>query len=1495
MREDETQTGAEEVFDDNMAAEDEEFFFASLPSQDGAYTTPFHLLHASSPPTRARKGGPVGSPTNKGLGLNSPSLDPVALAEKRRRMHLLTNDLSASQAKQKEVGPDEEANPSGWVVKATTDNFNVQEKKIVLNRQLQQIKQHVRLLTKSKNEVIASKCPVPMTTAIARAVEEVGYLDDENELTHDFKLHSAPSHNLLTTDLRRKTWLYKMKTAVQCRLRLMTIVKNALQYIAMHEMEPSEPIFGRSSDRPAKGIPKNVEIKAGLDEIVGPAFDYDYASIDRMGHPGVVGFTTMTKASLQPLRVKRWHAKQLKREEEEHLRVVMEAAEDEYSAQNESLEHELKLNGEYEEHMSQAVKDGRNLDSKLQLNEEQLIVLRRQRDESEFEVTRVARQQLRVVILVWRAFTCAARPEAHPDATTHPHVKQMIGSQELPGYLREEPERPQCKRNLAAMAQEAQKLGGIGGEEIDAVQPWLGSCFPPPSFEGDAEGKGESLCEGLELEHVYGYRGSDCRSNTFQLRTGEAVYHAGSFGIVHDLVQGPNQHRQIWFKNWHKGKITCAAMHPDGSTVATAESAGAAHDYPLIYVWRMVSGEANLVRALNDPINKKVGMLEGVVSCLAFTKGGRYLVAIGDVWPRQSLTIYEWDTDQCGALIKHDLGRQKALSLAVNPYIDSIVVTGDRFLSVMYSPNDRKHQYRQVVRQLHWDLIRAEEQCQANVVHEDMKGGSDEGAFPNRLRDQFLFQTDKASGKVQKSYKRDILGVVPEQDEAGRDIWPVSDVGFVRLSRFIRECAISARRELDSKYPVSAIAECKCGLKSCEQLLELIEEGLVREQDTLVVDSIGPRGLVMNLQYHLESLLLESMEAMRGHQAIFERTYDIDHTLEEMFKEMRKLFALLLDGSMPLLDDLYRRTETGFNELVAEDKGRRLCVEPCYYYNRLGAGYWKINQNSPVMHTPKFQAVFCTVFTGPYTFVTGTEDGSLFFWDGSEFVGSTPLHDDAIIDMSIDMSGFESNGYFHLITAGYDGTIRLSKCERFEQGLRNQFYSGIVLHRMHKVVLPPGISCTQPCPAVSISNVIGLDKFSGLPCIDWIDKPAGHARFSMHTGVQFVKDQVPTSKHPFIVGTSDNSLFYINFGSFHATESAPYDIESDGHSSMCLPLLHSGGGVTCVSAHPRQASIMFSGGDDGVARLWDIVKRELKMSYAIKDNTINCSDFSLAGESIAVGLSKGGFLVFDSATLLPKTQLVFEFEVLMLPHQPNDLFKCSTSSGPVSLSEKEMTKKLDHLTTKRDYLERKSKGKQNIPAELVAEWEGWCAEIQVMENRVVKTQKSFFKGSYFVPEHPSTLSRRRLQIEELTMQRVINGGLTKPQQEDLIQATIREQRQKRLLISEIQCHIPLGAVSMTLTSPFLTRPTGRVTVQKFDEAVRHSKRSTLVVKYSPDCRFLAVAGIEKLVYIHQVLFGCFFLSSLYFYPVHQFYKHTVFVNCSGDWLHTWRGLAWKKM
>jgi WD40 repeat protein len=231
------------------------------------------------------------------------------------------------------------------------------------------------------------------------------------------------------------------------------------------------------------------------------------------------------------------------------------------------------------------------------------------------------------------------------------------------------------------------------------------------------------------------------------------------------------------------------------------------------------------------------------------------------------------------------------------------------------------------------------------------------------------------------------------------------------------------------------------------------------------------------------------------------------------------------------------------------------------------------------MHTPRLQAVFCLGFTGLYTFITGTEDGSLYFWDGSELVGAVPVHEDAIIDMAVDLNGFESKGSFHVVTAGYDGTVRLSRCQRFEQGLRNQFYSGIVLQQLQTVVLPLSISTRQPSPAVSISNIIGIDKFSGLPCVDWVDKPAGYARFTMSKGVEFSAESIATSKQSFLIGTADNCLFHVCF------EDRESQATSSGPDPACFPVVqaHAGRGVNCVSAHPKQST--FAGEYSGEIRV----------------------------------------------------------------------------------------------------------------------------------------------------------------------------------------------------------------------------------------------------------------------------------------------------------------------
>lgn len=477
-RQNDTETGVEHVFD--QEEQEEEFIFASLPSK--AQQEAAHKVE--------HDGSAAGAAHGRAAPLDtvpqSPALDSDAYAEKLRRVQIFSQERNSSPVKHAPVAHGEqpvEPSTRGWASRAASKAYEMAQEKAVLQRQLQQLKEHVRLLTKAKSEAMEPKCPVPITNAIAAAKEKVGDLDDENEYSKGFKLFHAPSHALLLTELRRKTWAYKMKVAVECRLRLFVILKGVLNSILMQEMEPPEPIFmqprkpdaDKTGGKQAQSEQAVGEPKGWYDEIAGPAFDYDYASIDRMGHPGVVGFTVMTKAALQPLRDQRRAAAQLKWEEEEHLHQVMEAADTEYSAQQTILERELEQMRFAKERISQGVKTAHDLDSQIQVNEEVLQVLKQQRDEAEVSLTRVLRQQLRVVMIVWRAYTCAARPEAHERSTTHKHVKRLIQSQEFPKYLMEQRERPQCKRTLASLAQEVRELGGIGGDEITEIQPWIGA------------------------------------------------------------------------------------------------------------------------------------------------------------------------------------------------------------------------------------------------------------------------------------------------------------------------------------------------------------------------------------------------------------------------------------------------------------------------------------------------------------------------------------------------------------------------------------------------------------------------------------------------------------------------------------------------------------------------------------------------------------------------------------------------------------------------------------------------------------------------------------------------------------------------------------------------------------------------------------------------------------------------------------------------------------
>ncbi len=477
-RQDGTKPGEEHVFD--QQEQEDEFIFASLPSEAQQEA-------AQAAQRDAGKHDAYGKTESTESVPQSPALDSDAYADKLRRLQILSHERDALPAKQApNVNGEGPVIPSteGWASQAAYKAHAKAQEKAVLQRQLQQLKRHIRLLTAAKSEAMEPKCPVPITSAIAAAKDEVGNLDEENEYSKGYRLLHAPSHSLLLTELRRQTWAYKMKVALECRLRLLVILKIALNSIMMQEMEPPEPIFMQArkqdvdkSDAKQAQSNKAIEAKGWCDDIAGPAFDYDYASIDRMGHPGVVGFTLMTKAALQPLRDQRYAAALLKWKEDEHLQQVMEAADAEHAAQQTIFERELDQSRIFKENILQGVKTAHNLDSQIQVNEEELQVLRQQRDEAEVSLTRVMRQQLRVVVVVWRAYTCAARPESHERSTTHKHVKKLIESQEFPEYMMVQRERPQCKRNLASIAQQVLEVGGVGGDEIIEIQPWFGAWY----------------------------------------------------------------------------------------------------------------------------------------------------------------------------------------------------------------------------------------------------------------------------------------------------------------------------------------------------------------------------------------------------------------------------------------------------------------------------------------------------------------------------------------------------------------------------------------------------------------------------------------------------------------------------------------------------------------------------------------------------------------------------------------------------------------------------------------------------------------------------------------------------------------------------------------------------------------------------------------------------------------------------------------------------------
>lgn len=149
----------------------------------------------------------------------------------------------------------------------------------------------------------------------------------------------------------------------------------------------------------------------------------------------------------------------------------------------------------------------------------------------------------------------------------------------------------------------------------------------PEKLQKNNVSKKKRVVEDLELEHVFGFRGFDCRNNLHYLNDGtEIVFHTASTAIVHSFSNGTQS-----FYQEHTDDILCLTVnqHPKyKNTIATGQIGST----PSIHIWDALSKQT--LSILRCPHSKGVGYVN-------FSATGKLLLSVG-VEPEHTITVWRW-------------------------------------------------------------------------------------------------------------------------------------------------------------------------------------------------------------------------------------------------------------------------------------------------------------------------------------------------------------------------------------------------------------------------------------------------------------------------------------------------------------------------------------------------------------------------------------------------------------------------------------------------------------------------------------------------------------------------------------------------------------------------------------------------------------------------------------------------------------------------------------
>ncbi|XP_053730292.1 echinoderm microtubule-associated protein-like 6 isoform X1 [Synchiropus splendidus] len=176
-----------------------------------------------------------------------------------------------------------------------------------------------------------------------------------------------------------------------------------------------------------------------------------------------------------------------------------------------------------------------------------------------------------------------------------------------------------------------QQLKEMSAEE----RPPVSRAAPQPEkLQKNNVTKKKRLVEELVLDHVFGFRGHDCRNNLHYLNDGaEIVYHTASTAIVHSLSSGTQS-----FYLEHTDDILSLTVnqHPKYKNVIATGQIGdvgeTAGNTPSIHVWDAMS--KHTLSILRCPHTKGVGYVN-------FSATGKLLLSVG-VEPEHTISVWRW-------------------------------------------------------------------------------------------------------------------------------------------------------------------------------------------------------------------------------------------------------------------------------------------------------------------------------------------------------------------------------------------------------------------------------------------------------------------------------------------------------------------------------------------------------------------------------------------------------------------------------------------------------------------------------------------------------------------------------------------------------------------------------------------------------------------------------------------------------------------------------------